>query len=112
WREEMRAVGVISTGGSTFCSGSLVNDTSNDHKMFFMTANHCGINSGNAGSLVVFWNYQNSFCRTPGSVQSGQAGDGSLAQFHTGSFFRDGNSPSAFTLLELHDPPVPAFDHF
>src|SRR6185436_7153568 len=112
WREEMRAVGVISTGGSTFCSGSLVNDTSNDHKMFFMTANHCGINSGNAGSLVVFWNYQNSFCRTPGSVQSGQAGNGSLAQFHTGSFFRAGNSPSDFTLVELDDPPVPAFDHF
>lgn len=111
WREEMRAVGVISTGGSRFCTGSLVNDTAGDRKMYFMTANHCSITSGNAASLVVYWNYQNSFCRTPGSAQSGQAGDGSLAQFHTGSFFRAANAASDFTLVELDDPPVTAYDH-
>ncbi|MEO8503884.1 MAG: hypothetical protein ABI609_08320 [Acidobacteriota bacterium] len=112
WRQQMRSVAVISTGGSTFCSGSLINDTANDHKMYFMTANHCGISSGNAASLVAFWNYQNSFCRTPGSVASGGAGNGVLSQFHTGSFFRAGNAPSDFTLVELDDPPVPAFNHF
>jgi subtilisin-like proprotein convertase family protein len=112
WREEMRSVGVISTGGSTFCSGSLINDTANDRKMYFMTANHCTINSGNAASLVVYWNYQNSFCRTPGSAQSGQAGDGTLTQFHTGSFFRAANAPSDFTLVELDDPAVAAYNHF
>ncbi len=111
WRDEARAVAVISTGGSTFCSGSLINDTANDHKMYFITANHCGINSGNAASLVAYWNYQNSFCRTPGSAASGQAGDGMLTQFHTGSFFRAGNAPSDFTLVELDDPPVPAYNH-
>ncbi len=111
WREETRAVGVISTGGSTFCTGSLVNNTANDRKMFFMTANHCGINSGNAASLVVYWNYQNSFCRTPGSAASGQVGDGTLTQFHTGSFFRAANSPSDFTLVELDDPPVTLYNH-
>ena len=112
WREEMRSVGVISTGGSTFCTGSLINDTAGDRKMYFMTANHCGINSGNAASLVVYWNYQNSFCRTPGSAASGQAGDGTLTQFHTGSFFRAANAPSDFTLVELDDPPVTAYNHF
>ncbi len=112
WREEMRAVGVISTGGSRFCTGSLVNDTAGDRKMFFMTANHCSITSGNAASLVVYWNYQSSFCRTPGSAQSGHVGDGSLAQFHTGSFFRAANAPSDFTLVELDDPPVAAYNHF
>ena len=111
WRDEMRAVGVISTGGSTFCTGSLVNDTAGDRKMYFMTANHCGINSGNASSLVVYWNYQNSFCRTPGSAASGAAGDGTLTQFHTGSFFRAASSPSDFTLVELDDPPVAAYNH-
>jgi hypothetical protein len=112
WRQQMRAVAVISTGGSRFCSGSLINDTAGDRKMYFMTANHCGITSSNAASLVAFWNYQNSFCRTPGSAQSGQAGDGTLTQFHTGSFFRAANAPSDFTLVELDDPPVAAFNHF
>ena len=112
WREEMRAVGVISTGGSTFCTGSLLNNTAGDRRMFFITANHCSINSGNAASLVVYWNYQNSFCRTPGSAQSGQVGDGQLNQFHTGSFFRASYSPSDVTLVELDDPANAAFDHY
>ena len=112
WRDETRAVGVISTGGSRFCSGSLINDTANDHKMYFITANHCTITAGNAASLVVYWNYQNSFCRAPGSAASGQAGDGSLTQFHTGSIFRAASAPSDFTLVELDDPPVPAYNHF
>jgi hypothetical protein len=111
WRAEMRAVGVISTGGSTFCTGSLVNNTAGDHKMYFITADHCGINFLNAASLVVYWNYQNSFCRTPGSAQSGQAGNGLLNQFHTGSIFRASYHPSDVTLVELDDPPVPAYGH-
>ncbi|HYG65760.1 MAG TPA: pre-peptidase C-terminal domain-containing protein [Thermoanaerobaculia bacterium] len=111
WREEMRAVGVMSTGGSTFCTGSLINNTANDRKMYFITANHCGINSSNAASLVVYWNFQNSFCRTPGSAASGSAGDGSLTQFHTGSIFRASYSPSDVTLVELDDPPVSSYDH-
>ena len=111
WRQEMRAVGVISTGGSTFCTGSLVNNTANDRKMYFMTANHCSITSSNAASLVVYWNYQNSFCRAPGSAASGQTGDGQLNQFHTGSFFRAANAASDFTLVELDDPPVTAYNH-
>ncbi len=112
WRSEMRSVANISTGGSTFCTGSLINNTANDHKMYFMTANHCGINSGNAASLVTFWNYENSFCRTPGSPQSGQPGDGQLTEFHTGSFFRAASAASDMTLVELDDPPVGAFNHF
>ena len=112
WRVQMRAVAVISTGGSTFCTGSLINDTANDHKMYFITASHCGINSDNAASLVAFWNYQNSFCRPPGSAASGQAGDGQLTQFHSGSFFRAASAASDFTLVELDDPPVSAYKHF
>jgi lysyl endopeptidase len=112
WREEMRAVGVISTGGSTFCTGSLVNNTAGDKKMYFMTAAHCSITTSNAASLVVYWNYQNSFCRTPGSSQSGAAGDGSLTQFHTGSFHRATSATSDFTLVELDDPAVTAYNHY
>jgi|GEM_PF-892364 len=110
WRDEMRSVGVISTGGSTFCTGFMVNNTAQDKKPYLMTANHCGITAANAASLVVYWNYENSTCRTPGSAASGQPGDGSLDQFNTGALFRATYFDSDFTLVELDDAPDPAFN--
>ena len=103
FNDQDRAVAVISTGGSRFCTGSLLSNTASDARPFFMTAFHCGINAGNAASLVTFWNYYNSTCRPQGPGQSGP-GDGSLSQFNTGSLFRSANSLSDFTLVELDDP--------
>jgi hypothetical protein len=102
WRDEIRSVGVISTGGSTFCSGFLVNNTAEDLTPYFMTANHCGINAGNAPSLVVYGNYETSTC--------GGWPDGSLSQIQTGSIFRAARSASDFTVVELDDAPNPAHD--
>lgn len=110
WRNEIPAVGVISTGGSTFCTGAMLNNTAQDLKPYFLTAAHCGINSGNAASLVVFWNFENSTCRPVGSPASGGAGDGQLNQFQTGSFHRATRSQSDFTLVELDEPPNPAWN--
>lgn len=109
WALEIRSVAVISTGGSTFCTGFMVNNTAYDAKPYFMTANHCGVNSGNAPSLVAFWNYQNSTCRPPGSPASGNPGDGTLTQFNTGSTFRASFSTSDVTLVELTSQPNPAW---
>lgn len=109
WELEIPSVGVISTGGSTFCTGFLVTNVRQDLKPYFMTANHCGITAGNAPSLVVYWNYENSTCRPPGSPSSGGSGDGSFAQFNTGSFFRAASGASDFTLVELDDVVDPAF---
>jgi hypothetical protein len=105
WSNEIPSVGVISTGGSTFCTGFLVNNTANDGTPYFMTAYHCGISSSAAPSLVVYWNYENSTCRPVGS--SGGAGDGSHADFNTGSYFRAEYSTSDVTLVELDDDPSP-----
>jgi lysyl endopeptidase len=110
WRDQIRSVGVISTGGSTFCTGFMVNNTAQDLTPYFMTANHCGINSGNAASLVVYWNYENSWCRPPGSPASGGPGDGTLNQFQTGSYFRASYSSSDFTLVRLDDDPDDAWN--
>jgi len=110
WRSEIRSVAVISTGGSTFCTGFLVNNTAQDFKPYFMTARHCGLSSSNAASLVAYWNYFNSTCRPPGSSASGGPGDGSLAQFNTGSFWRAEYIQSDFELVELDDPPSQTFN--
>ncbi|HZW08993.1 MAG TPA: GC-type dockerin domain-anchored protein [Phycisphaerales bacterium] len=99
WRAEIASVAVISTGGSRFCTGFMVNNAAEDQTPYFMTANHCGISGGNAASLVAFWNYETSECEgTP---------DGSLSDFQSGSFFRASKSSSDFTLVELDEAPNP-----
>jgi len=112
WQDNVRAVAVISTGGSTFCSGSLINDTANDTKMYFITAHHCGVAGASAASLVTYWNYQNSICRLPGSAASGGAGDGVLTQFNTGATARADYATSDVTLVEMTQPANPAFNLF
>ena len=105
WRDQIRSVGAYSRFGTFYCSGSLVNNTANDQSMYFLTANHCGMGTPDAAaSIVVYWNYQNSYCRTPGSAASGQNGDGSLAQNQTGATPLATWSGSDFTLLELDTP--------
>lgn len=107
WRDQIAAVAVIGTGGSTFCTGFMVNNTAEDETPYFMTAKHCGISSGNAASLVAYWNYENSWCRPPGSGSSGGPGDGVLTDFQTGSYYRASYTSSDFTLVELDDDPNP-----
>ena len=101
WRNEIPAIGVISTGGSTFCTGFMVNNTAQDQTPYFMTANHCGINSGNAASLVVYWNFFSPVC--------GEHGGGSLSTYQSGSTFKASYSTSDFTLVRLTQSPNPAW---
>jgi lysyl endopeptidase len=100
WRLEINSVGVISTGGSTFCTGFMVNNTAADGTPYFMTANHCGISAVNAASLVVYWNFQSPTC--------GAHSGGSLTQFQTGAVFLASSSTSDFTLVRLDDAVNPA----
>ena len=102
WRDEIRSVGVISTGGRLFCTGFMVTNTAEDLTPYFMTANHCGINMGNAPSLVVYWNYETSEC--------GGRPDGVLDQYQSGAIFRATRAASDFTLVELDDDPAPEFN--
>jgi hypothetical protein len=101
WRREISSVGVISTGGNTYCSGFMINNTALDARPLFMTADHCGINALNAASLVVYWNYESPSC--------GQQDGGVLDQFMTGSIHLASLGTSDFTLVEMDDPVDP--DH-
>ncbi len=104
YREIIQSVAVYGLGGNTFCTGFLVNNARNDCTPYFITANHCGVTSANASSMVVYWNYQNSYCRLPGSVASGSPGDGQLDNYSAGAIYRAGYAATDFTLLELDDP--------
>ena len=111
YRDEIRAVGVLSRNGSSLCSGSLINNTG-ARRPLFITADHCGLRASNAATVVVFWNFQNSTCRPVNSGSSGQDGDGNLNQFNSGSIFLSTFATSDFTLVELDDAPQQSFNVF
>jgi lysyl endopeptidase len=102
WENEVNTVGVISTGGSTFCTGFMVNNTANDKTPYFMTANHCRITASSAPSLVVYWNYQTSVCKGPR--------DGKKTDFQTGSTFLSSYAKSDFALVKLNTAPNPEWN--
>ncbi|MEO8588144.1 MAG: T9SS type A sorting domain-containing protein [Flavobacteriales bacterium] len=41
WRDQIRSVAIITTGGSGFCTGTLLNNCEQDSTPYFLTANHC-----------------------------------------------------------------------
>ena len=104
WADEVRSVALLTIQGREVCSGTLLNNTSQDLTPYFLTADHCGITPANAQSVVVYWNYEKSSCGGPP--------DGLRDQFTQGAYFRAGWSAaegSDFTLLELSQKPEPSF---
>ena len=97
YRDIIRSVGRISVQGSSFCTGALVNNTSQDGRAYFLTANHCEIDAGNAASVVVYWRYESPVC--------GGLSGGRLDQSQTGAYYRAGLAATDFTLVELDDVP-------
>ncbi|MAT80533.1 MAG: hypothetical protein CMJ29_02675 [Phycisphaerae bacterium] len=111
WQAEIACVGLYAYSGFLACTGSMLNNTAQDETPFFLTADHCGLNTGNDQSMVVYWNYQNSYCRVPNSGDSGGNGNGNLNQATTGgAVFRAGSSNSDFTLVELNNSPNPNYN--
>ena len=112
YRDIIRSAGAYyfqSPNGTAICSGALVNNVREDCTPYFLTADHCGISTNNAASMVFVWNYQNSVCRQPNSTQSGQPGDGDKTQFNSGAILRANYEPTDLCLVEMDDPVDPAF---
>ena len=101
WRKEIPSVARISIGGTSLCTGFMVNSTAADQRPLFMTAYHCGLRSTNSSSLVAYWNYETSTC--------GGTPNGSLSQNQSGSTFLAGYSASDFTLVQLNQSPNSAW---
>lgn len=121
WQAQARAVGRYTVDPGFVCTGVLVNNTSGNQTPYFLTANHCGVTPGNAASVVVYWNFENSFCRAP--EEDGGRGDGTLDQFSSGALHRASTGPNQprydaliqgadFTLLELDTPVDESVDVF
>ena len=103
---------MYSINGFNACSGSLINTTENDCTPYFLTAFHCELRQNNAATVVVYWNFENSTCRPPGSAASGADGDGPMTNFNSGSSVVAEYGTSDFTLIELDDDVNPDFEPF
>ena len=93
WEQQIRSVGMLVTGGNGFCTGVLINNTANDQRPFFLSANHCYRNP----STVVFWfNWQSETCSNPPSfpAYNSMSGATQIAR----------HSTSDFWLMELNQP--------
>jgi lysyl endopeptidase len=120
WNAQRRSVARLLIGGSSLCSGALINTTANNRRMLLATAAHCGITAANGAQVVALFNYESPSCRTPGSGASGSAvpapsgGVQSLAWVAGSSNPFNGTPPSPtgptgertdWTLIELSTPP-------
>ncbi len=102
WEDQINSVAMMVSGGNGFCTGSLINNTSNDGTPYFLTANHCY--SGNPATWVFWFNWQSATCNNPGSSPSYNS--------LTGATLRSRNAASDFCLLELNNMPPESFGAF
>ncbi|MCL4116874.1 UNVERIFIED_CONTAM: hypothetical protein GTU68_060625 [Idotea baltica] len=103
---------MYSINGRDICSGALVNNVRNDCTPYFLTAKHCEVTANNAASVVVYWNYQQTTCRTPGSATSGGIGDGPRNMFNSGIQLLSEFDNSDMALFLLDDPVAPEVDAY
>lgn len=92
-----KASGMLVTGNTGFCSGTLVNNTNNDGTPYFMTANHCG-NSVSGWAFRFNWRSPNPSCGT-----TTPSTNGSFNQTVSGAILRANSSDSDMELVEITD---------
>ena len=100
WGNEIKSVTRI-ISGSTLCTGTLINNTSNDGVPYVITAEHC--NPQNMGSAVFRFNYDSPICGSQ-AVANSQAPAGS-PQTINGASVVASNSDSDFGLVLLNSAP-------
>ena len=126
WANLARAVsgiGFIGGSDSLFCTGQLLNAQKPDFTPYWLTANHCLDNQGEANSAEIYWFYQTSSCNgTPPSISSARRSLGaSLLATSTQTDFTlmmingalpDGLFWSGWTTANIQDgTPVVAIHH-
>ncbi len=112
YRDAIRSVAAYTLNGRSQCTGFLVNNSNQDGRPYFITASHCRVTAENAPSVVAYWNFQNSSCRTPDTEENNGAGDGSLEIFNTGARLRARYPPLDVVLLEFDEPVNPRADAY
>ncbi len=97
---------LLKEGSSWYwCTGSLINDTKNDGKAYFLTANHCGKHSTSSeySQWIFYFNYESPDCSRPTTEPVHQSVSGSQL---LASAINNTDSGSDFKLLMLDTIPL------
>ncbi|MCX6283508.1 MAG: BACON domain-containing carbohydrate-binding protein [Bacteroidetes bacterium] len=94
WQNQVNSACMLVTGGSGFCSGALVNNTSQDGTPFILTANHC---YSNPASWVFWFNWQSPTCTNPSTSPPYNS--------ISGATLKARNSASDFCLVQMSSVP-------
>ena len=97
WNEQIASVGIMMSGGSGFCSGALVNNTSNNGTPYFLSANHCGTSGGGGITFMFGWESPTAICAT-----NGNSSNGPTNKTINGATLRANRSGSDFALWQLN----------
>jgi lysyl endopeptidase len=92
YQAERRSVCRIIVRGVELCSGVLLNNTNQQNRALYMTANHCIVDQNDADKTVFVFGYESPWCKGP---------DGSVSHSLTGSTLRSTNSTVDFSIVEL-----------
>lgn len=113
WQDEKRGVArilVSAPGGYGWCTGSLVNNTNQDCKPYFLTAMHCALNNSNQIITASYFNnwkfyfaYEATGCSSPSSASglstSSNTIDGCVMKAHSND--AGGDNGSDFVVVQL-----------
>lgn len=93
-----KGVVLLLSGSSGFCSGSLINNTSNNGVPYILTANHCFSNPAN-------WSFRfNWISPDPVCATTQNSTNGPTTQTMSGATLRSRITPSDFCLVEINNP--------
>ncbi len=99
WQDQKRAVAmVLLSGGTRWCSGTMVNNVRQDLTPYFLTANHC---LGSESTWIIMFNYESPNCNNI---------DGPTWMTVSGTTLRASNAYSDFGLLELSVQPPDSYN--
>lgn len=109
WGDQIKSVGLIMTAGnSRFCTGALINNTGDDCRSYFLSANHCFAND-NVGDVlndIFMFNYDSPSAACPGIPTT----DGPTSETVQGATIIAKAVNSDFCLMELTVNPLDFYD--
>ncbi len=102
WQREKRAVCKILIDNTWLCTGTIMNNTEQDGKPYFLTANHCVDHdpTGSGPKILYIFNYENTTCNS---------NDASQSQSISGSTLRATTGVLDFALYEMSQVPPASY---